>query len=52
VRDDNRISQLGGGGTLGCTILPPLGVQISYGTILTSNGGEGVMTRARITMMF
>ena len=52
VKDDNNLSQLGGGITAGYNILVPLGISISYGNIFLSDKSKGEMLRMRITMIF
>ncbi len=53
VYDDNRIEQLGGGGTLGIQLSRPLGLQVTYGTIFAKSGdARGNMWRARMTFAF
>jgi hypothetical protein len=52
ISDDNTINQIGGGVTLGYSILPPLGIQIGYSGILISDKSKGTMFRVRVTMMF
>lgn len=52
VNDDNNLSQLGGGLTVGYSILKPLGISLSYGNIFLSDKSKGEMLRMRITMMF
>jgi hypothetical protein len=50
--DDNRISQLGGGATIGYQVLAPLGIYVGYGSVWLSDKSEGEMFRTRVTMMF
>ncbi len=50
--DDNQISQISGGFTVGYQVIAPLGLQFSYGNILWSDSGKGQLLRVRITMLF
>lgn len=53
IPDDNTIEQLGGGGTLGIQVSRPLGLQVSYGSILAKSGNARAnMWRARMTYAF
>lgn len=50
--DQNQISQLGGGLSVGYAILAPLGISVGYGSIFLSEKSNGQMLRFRMTMMF
>jgi hypothetical protein len=53
VSDDNRLSQLGGGATIGYQVTRALGFQSGYGGIFAKNdGSKGTMLRLRMTYAF
>jgi len=53
VADDNDARALGGAVTLGYQISRPLGVQVSYGSIIVTEGAaEATMWRFRLTYVF
>ena len=53
VSDDNEQDVLGGGVTLGYAITPRMGLQVSYGEVLTENdGSELEMIRLKWSLLF
>jgi hypothetical protein len=53
VKDDNKMSILGGGLGMGYQVLKPLGIAADYGGVLLSaNGAKGKMFRLSIVFTY
>lgn len=51
VKQDNQINALGGGATVGYQIIPPLGINVSYGNVFNTPSNVEV-DMFKVTLVF